>query len=152
MGMVKGFRKGVFKSISRAAGIIGALLVLTAMPQIPALGETSTPTELTAVTAQNAKTPYVAPVPAAGISAPGYLKWVLLLLFLVLAGLRGGFVFTYFKRRPLVAAAMDEEPVEETFFHRCAHCGKTELTAPDMEFRVARNGEEYCHPHLPKAV
>jgi membrane associated rhomboid family serine protease len=35
--------------------------------------------------------------------------------------------------------------------HRCAVCGATELTDPQLEFRVARNGEEYCVPHLPRA-
>jgi membrane associated rhomboid family serine protease len=35
--------------------------------------------------------------------------------------------------------------------HRCATCGATELTDPQLEFRVARNGEEYCMPHLPRA-
>jgi hypothetical protein len=33
--------------------------------------------------------------------------------------------------------------------HTCAVCGATELTDPNLEFRVARNGEEYCVPHLP---
>lgn len=35
--------------------------------------------------------------------------------------------------------------------HKCATCGRTELTDPDLEFRVSRNGEEYCLEHLPKA-
>jgi len=35
--------------------------------------------------------------------------------------------------------------------HRCAVCGATELSNPDLEFRVARDGEEYCVPHLPRA-
>lgn len=35
--------------------------------------------------------------------------------------------------------------------HRCATCGATELTDPQLEFRVARNGEEYCLSHLPSA-
>ena len=33
--------------------------------------------------------------------------------------------------------------------HRCATCGATEASNPDLEFRVARDGEEYCVPHLP---
>lgn len=36
--------------------------------------------------------------------------------------------------------------------HTCAVCGATELTDPNLEFRVARNGEEYCIPHLPSAA
>ena len=35
--------------------------------------------------------------------------------------------------------------------HRCAICGATEMTDPNLEFRVARNGEEYCVPHLGQA-
>jgi hypothetical protein len=34
--------------------------------------------------------------------------------------------------------------------HHCAVCKKTELDNPELEFRVARNGEEYCFEHLPK--
>jgi len=34
--------------------------------------------------------------------------------------------------------------------HRCAVCGATELTDPNLDFRVARDGEEYCMAHLPK--
>jgi membrane associated rhomboid family serine protease len=41
----------------------------------------------------------------------------------------------------------DSEPL-----HTCAICGATELTDPNLEFRVARNGEEYCVPHLPGAT
>jgi hypothetical protein len=36
--------------------------------------------------------------------------------------------------------------------HRCAVCGRTEVSAPDLDFRVARDGEEYCVDHLPRAV
>ena len=39
----------------------------------------------------------------------------------------------------------DDEPL-----HRCATCGATELTDPSLEFRVARDGEEYCIAHLPR--
>jgi membrane associated rhomboid family serine protease len=35
--------------------------------------------------------------------------------------------------------------------HRCAVCGATESTDPNLDFRVARDGEEYCMAHLPKA-
>ena len=33
--------------------------------------------------------------------------------------------------------------------HRCARCGRTEASAPDLDFRVAADGEEYCAAHLP---
>ena len=35
--------------------------------------------------------------------------------------------------------------------HHCKTCGRTELTDPELEFRVARDGEEYCMEHLPSA-
>ena len=34
--------------------------------------------------------------------------------------------------------------------HRCATCGATELSDANLEFRVARDGEEYCLAHLPR--
>jgi hypothetical protein len=34
--------------------------------------------------------------------------------------------------------------------HRCAVCKRTERDNPELEFRVSRNGEEYCLDHLPK--
>jgi len=40
---------------------------------------------------------------------------------------------------------------DEEVMHRCAVCGRTEIQAPDLEFRVARDGQEYCVEHLPKA-
>ena len=41
---------------------------------------------------------------------------------------------------------------EEEALHRCANCGATELTNPNLEFRVSRDGEEYCLAHLPSAT
>src|SRR5437899_8865536 len=35
--------------------------------------------------------------------------------------------------------------------HKCAVCGATELSDPNLDFRVARDGEEYCMAHLPCA-
>lgn len=43
-----------------------------------------------------------------------------------------------------------QRPDEEAM-HRCATCGRTEIQSPDLEFRVARDGHEYCVEHLPKA-
>jgi membrane associated rhomboid family serine protease len=40
---------------------------------------------------------------------------------------------------------------ETESLHKCAVCGATELTDPNLEFRVARDGEEYCMKHLPSA-
>jgi len=41
---------------------------------------------------------------------------------------------------------------EDEALHRCANCGATELTNPNLEFRVSRDGEEYCLAHLPSAT
>jgi membrane associated rhomboid family serine protease len=45
---------------------------------------------------------------------------------------------------------VDSRPATEAL-HQCTTCGATELSDPHLEFRVARNGEEYCMPHLPRA-
>lgn len=34
--------------------------------------------------------------------------------------------------------------------HRCVVCGQTERSDPSLEFRVAGDGADYCHRHLPK--
>jgi hypothetical protein len=49
------------------------------------------------------------------------------------------------RQRFQVQSRSEEEPL-----HRCATCGATELTDPNLEFRVARDGEEYCIAHLPR--
>jgi membrane associated rhomboid family serine protease len=49
------------------------------------------------------------------------------------------------RQRFEIQARGDDEPL-----HRCATCGATELTDPSLEFRVARDGEEYCLAHLPR--
>jgi hypothetical protein len=51
------------------------------------------------------------------------------------------------KRRFEKAAPSDEEAL-----HQCAVCGRTEIVAPELDFRVSKDGEEYCAEHLPKAV
>lgn len=33
--------------------------------------------------------------------------------------------------------------------HRCQVCSRTEVSHPDLDFRVAADGEEYCAEHLP---
>jgi hypothetical protein len=40
-------------------------------------------------------------------------------------------------------------PADATL-HECTVCHRTELTNPDLDFRVARDGQEYCTEHLPK--
>jgi len=50
------------------------------------------------------------------------------------------------RRRYESDARSEAEPL-----HKCAVCGATELSDPNLDFRVARDGEEYCMAHLPKA-
>jgi membrane associated rhomboid family serine protease len=49
------------------------------------------------------------------------------------------------RRRAYQERAMPESEA----LHRCNSCQKTELTDPDLDFRVGRDGEEYCMAHLP---
>ncbi len=35
-------------------------------------------------------------------------------------------------------------------FHKCTVCGRTEKSDPALDFRVAKDGREYCTEHLPK--
>jgi hypothetical protein len=53
------------------------------------------------------------------------------------------------KRRLKFAAG--SVPVDEPL-HRCAVCKRSERDDAELEFRVARDGEEYCVEHLPKPV
>jgi membrane associated rhomboid family serine protease len=49
------------------------------------------------------------------------------------------------RQRFEIQSRSEEEPL-----HKCTTCGATELTDPSLEFRVARDGEEYCIAHLPR--
>jgi len=49
------------------------------------------------------------------------------------------------RQRFEVQSRSDDEPL-----HRCHACGATELSDPSLDFRVSRDGEEYCIAHLPK--
>ena len=53
------------------------------------------------------------------------------------------------RRRKFETAAA----VPEGFsLHTCEVCKRTENSAPELEFRVAKDGHEYCTAHLPKAA
>jgi hypothetical protein len=41
-------------------------------------------------------------------------------------------------------------PQEESF-HTCAYCGRTDVTNPELEFRVGKDGNEHCNEHMDKA-
>jgi membrane associated rhomboid family serine protease len=53
-------------------------------------------------------------------------------------------------RRRRFASARHEGADEA--LHRCSVCGRTDATAPELDFRVAKDGQEYCLEHLPKAA
>ena len=44
----------------------------------------------------------------------------------------------------------ENKAAPEDTLHRCTVCKRTEKDSPELEFRVSRNGEEYCLDHLPK--
>jgi len=80
--------------------------------------------------------------------------------FAVIAAFANYFIF--FGRETFQAAVLRREvdtrrkrfeaaqPGEDESLHRCEACGRTEHVAPELEFRVARDGNEYCVEHLPK--
>lgn len=41
---------------------------------------------------------------------------------------------------------------DEEALHQCVVCGRTELVAPELDFRVAKDGQEYCSEHLAKST
>ncbi|HSV61766.1 MAG TPA: hypothetical protein VLH83_00355 [Chthoniobacterales bacterium] len=45
---------------------------------------------------------------------------------------------------------VDSRTTEAEPLHKCATCGATESSDPNLEFRVSRDGEEYCLAHLPR--
>ncbi|MBE7212925.1 MAG: hypothetical protein INR65_18075 [Gluconacetobacter diazotrophicus] len=44
---------------------------------------------------------------------------------------------------------VSQHQASEETLHHCKVCGRTEVSSPDLEFRVAGDGEEYCVAHLP---
>lgn len=43
------------------------------------------------------------------------------------------------------ASVPEDEPL-----HRCVTCQRSDVSHPELEFRVARDGNDYCTEHLPK--
>jgi hypothetical protein len=87
------------------------------------------------------------------ISKPALLPFVLVAFanFIFWAGipaLRGTarVVESAQRRRKFNAARMPEQEA----FYTCAKCGRTDVTDPQLEFRVAADGREYCADHLPE--
>ncbi len=53
------------------------------------------------------------------------------------------------RRQQEFQMAQYEDSEEEAALHHCKICGRTELSSPELDFRVAADGEEYCLAHLP---
>ena len=50
------------------------------------------------------------------------------------------------RRRQMVENSIPEdEPL-----HQCAVCKRSDITNPELDFRVSRDGNDYCMEHLPK--
>ncbi len=65
----------------------------------------------------------------------------------------GPMIWRNFRTRQEVAGRRAEYerrsiPESQTL-HQCTVCKKTEASDPDLDFRVAADGEEYCEEHLP---
>jgi hypothetical protein len=43
-----------------------------------------------------------------------------------------------------------EQQTTPRAFHTCERCGRTDCTNPELDFRVAADGREYCGEHLPR--
>jgi hypothetical protein len=70
------------------------------------------------------------------------------LIFAGIPALRGtAQVIESKQRRKRFSAAKE---AAEPSFHTCASCDRTEVTDPQLEFRVGKDGREYCVEHLPE--
>lgn len=58
------------------------------------------------------------------------------------------FVRDWRQQRVIGARRQKFEKPADASLHRCATCGRTEITHPELEFRVTASGEEYCAEHL----
>jgi len=56
-----------------------------------------------------------------------------------------------FSRRGAKSILQRQEAVTAPLsLHHCENCGRTEISNPELDFRVTRHGSEYCIEHLPK--
>ena len=69
------------------------------------------------------------------------------LLFAGIPALRGKLRST--AGGPFLGGARRQTPANDTAFHVCVHCQRTDLSDPALEFRVGTDGQEYCTEHLP---
>lgn len=60
-----------------------------------------------------------------------------------------GFVGNLRTRRHDAARQRKLKQTTSESLHRCEICSRTEISDPQLDFRVAANGNEYCTEHLP---
>lgn len=60
-----------------------------------------------------------------------------------------GMVAGWRTRRHDAARLAQFRATEQETVHRCRVCGRTEESDPELDFRVAADGEEYCPEHRP---
>jgi hypothetical protein len=58
--------------------------------------------------------------------------------------------FIAWRRRGAGGREAGRAEVLSEAFHCCSHCGRTDRTNPELDFRVAGDGAEYCGEHLPR--
>jgi len=57
--------------------------------------------------------------------------------------------FSRFSGSPTRRKQPQDQPNLSETLHRCDKCGRTEVSNPELEFRVTSNGSDYCIEHLP---
>lgn len=84
-------------------------------------------------------------------SDPIYFGFLLLsfgnyLLWAAIPALRGQarIVKSVARKRKFDKSKLDDDQA----FHHCKSCGRTEISDPELAFRMAADGEEYCEDHL----
>ncbi len=85
------------------------------------------------------------------LDQPHYVGYILLsfanyLLWAGIPALRGqASVIQAVQRR---RKFQKESHMDENAFHRCAECDRTEISDPDLDFRMSADGKEYCSDHI----
>ncbi|MBK1882224.1 hypothetical protein JIN85_07350 [Luteolibacter pohnpeiensis] len=70
------------------------------------------------------------------------------ILFVGIPALRGGARLAQSAKRR--RAFKSKQIPDSEAFHRCAVCKRTDVSDPELEFRIGADGREYCEEHLPK--
>ena len=81
--------------------------------------------------------------------APSVWRLGVAVFFALMTGIGALILFLARRRHPVPSAPIPFSSSSNGPLHRCARCGRTERSHGELEFRVARDGEEYCLEHLP---